>query len=370
MDYYYKDYIIERTYVGKPDSIWVKPGNKRVQIGLLTPKDVDAKDLVVHWGSTDSVILTIDHTLDKQSIIIDNLVEQDYVFNAYTRDKLGNHSLPMELSTTVYGDNFKSTILPLVLNYSVVFPDSIALVWDTAPSLETLFGSEIQYTDNAGIQQTFISPLKPITIFHDADPNKPISVRTAYIPDSNAFEYFYTEPVVLDMVATKKSSLTFSSAGYKDAAYVDFKFVRTFLSQDVPAPIGKDIDMCYALGGGSRGNFFTMDGTGFSAFTPEWQSGIASWPVRNVTKLKLERNGTALSIYDGLDELNRSQMIAAYDNSTAVESTRLSSLAVNDIIFLHSADRGIYVAIKVISTPPDITGAPGNFVIDFKVSRP
>ena len=63
-------------------------------------------------------------------------------------------------------------------------------------------------------------------------------------------------------------------------------------------------------------------------------------------------------------------MIDAYEGSAGAASTRLSSLAVGDIIFLNSADREIYVAMKVVGTPPPVSGALGDFTIEFKVSRP
>lgn len=369
-DHYYKDYVIQRTYIGKPDSIWIQPGDQRVQIGMLTPKDAEARDLVIHWNNTDSVVLPIDHDAETQAVIIGGLEERSYVFNAYTIDRKGNRSLPMELSTTVYGDAYRGSIRDRNLSHSVVFPDSIALVWNAA-QLETLFGVEIEFTDKDGEkQQVFSRASTLVSVFHDADADEPISVRSVYRPHVNAFEYFYTDPVEVDLAATKRSSLTFSSNGYLDAVYVDFKLVRTFLESEVPVPMAADIDMCYALGAGSRGNLFAMDGDGFGAFAANWQALINSWAVQNVGRLKLNRGAAALALYDELDETDRSQMVAAYEDSESVPSTRLSSLRVDDVIFLHSVDRDLYIAIKVTGTPPAENGALGNFVIDFKVSRP
>lgn len=155
-----------------------------------------------------------------------------------------------------------------------------------------------------------------------------------------------------------------------DAPTFGVLYVQTFLEANVPTPVGADIDMCYALGAGSRGNMFAMDGTGFSAFASAWQAAINAWDVRNVARLKLNRGEDALTLYEGLDENNRTQMIAAYENSSATASTRLSSLMVDDIILLHSSDRGLYVAMKVLATPPAVSGAPGNFTVEIKVSRP
>src|SRR5690606_17197972 len=189
MDHYYKDYVIERTYVGKPDSIWVQPGDQRVRIGILTPKDAEAKDLVISWG-TDSMVVPIDHNVERQFILVEDLEERDYVFNAYTIDRKGNRSLPIELSTTVYGDAFRNTMRERNLSYSVVFPDSIAIIWTEATLLpEALLGNEIEFTDNAGVKQNiFVPRTQMITMLHDADPDKAITLKSAYRPHANAFE--------------------------------------------------------------------------------------------------------------------------------------------------------------------------------------
>lgn len=372
MDHFYKDFVIERTYIGKPDSIWVQPGDNRVQIGMLKPKDVEAKKIVVNWNDgVDSVVWDIDPKLEKQFFIIDNLDERDYVFNAYTLDGLGNRSLKMELLSPVFGDNFRSNIKEISLSHSVVFPDSIAFIWNSLGQLESLYGVEFEFTDKRGDkQQIFASVETGISIIHDVDVYKPVYLKTVYRPHENAFENFFTDPLLVDFNETAKSILTFSSDGYLDAMYVDFRFVRSFLIDDVPEPVGTDIDMCYALGAGSRGNLFTMNGNGFSAFSADWQNTINQWPIRNEVEIKLMRGDEALSLYDDLNEYDRQTMVDAFNNSESFTSARLSSLVIDDVILLHSVRRKLYVAMKVLGTPPPVNGALGDFVIEFKVSRP
>lgn len=370
MDHYYKDYIIERAYVGKPDSIWIQSGDKRVKISLVAPKDREAKDLVVRWGAgMDSIIVPIDHDLERQSFLIEGLEEGSYIFNAYTRDGKGKRSLPIELSSQVFGASFRNTIQDRVLSHSVVFPDSVALLWNAMNS-ETLYGVEIGFTDKKGVKQTVFSrSTSLVSIFQNADPNKQVTVRTAFRPHQNAFEYFYTNPVDINLITSKRNSLLLVSSEYKNAEYIDFNLVRIFQEAAVPKPVGADVDMAYTLGSGSRSNLFTMDGVGFTAFSADWQNIISQWPVKNAARLKLNRGASALTLYNGLDETNRNQMVAAYDNSTATAQDRVSALLVNDVILLRSTDRGLYVAIKVVSVPPATSGVYGTLGLEFKVSR-
>lgn len=371
MDHYYKDYVVERTYIGKPDSIWVQPGNQRVQIGILTPKDPAATKLVVRYGG-DSSVMNIDRTIDVNTMLIENLDERDYLFNAYTVDDSGNRSLMMELNTPVFGSSFASTLRERTFSHSVRFGDSLAVVWNSAALFpENFIGTELGFTDRSGESHiVFVSKDDNVSILHNPDINLPVTIQSLYSPHENAFENFYTTAEELDVVASRRTSLTFSSTTYTDAMYIDFKYVQMYLEANVPTPVGADIDMCYALGAGSRGNLFSMDGTGFSAFASNWQAAINAWDVRNYARLKLDRTAAAKDLYEALDENNRQQMIDAYEGSAGAASTRLSSLAVGDIIFLHSADREIYVAMKVVGTPPAVSGALGDFTIEFKVSRP
>lgn len=367
-DHYFKDYIIERTYVGMPDSIWIEPGDGRALIGWRVPKDGQAKDMIIRWSSNDSIVVAIDHNANKQDVIIDGLDERDYVFTAYTTDRLENYSLRMELSAPIFGENYRRSIRERVLSHSVVFPaDSIALVWNNLGQQETLFGVEIEFTDKEGSRQNaFSSASEELKILNNVDTDQKISFTTVYRPHENAFDNFYMDPVMIDLLETKRNTMTFSSDGYLDAVYVDFNLLRTFLIDKIPRPVGEVIDMCYALGAGSRGNLFAISGTGFSAFASIWQDQITNWSVRNYAGMKM----STVSVYESLDERDRSQMISAYEDANADIKDRLFSLAVNDVVLLHSADREIYVAMKVLGTPPPVNGALGDFVIEFKISRP
>lgn len=369
MDHFYKDYIVERDYIGKPDSSWVQPGDKRVQVGFITPKDTRAKNVVVKWGDGDSVVFPIDYKVDRQTYIINNLNEQSYVFNLFTKSEDGLLSLPTELSTTVYGDNFRLSMKDRELSHTVVFPDSVAIIWKPL-SVDYLFGSEVEYQDKAGaIKKVMVRPNTNISILKDVDTSKDMIVKTAFLPNEKAFEYFYTPSLAVNTVNSQRRSLKLVSTAYTDAEFIDFKYVRVFLESAIPGPFGKDIDLCYTLGGSSRSNLITIDGTGFSAFATAWQSNIGVWGVRNVGRLKVLKGAAAVSMYNNLDETNRSQMAAAYTNGIATEANRVFPLAVDDIVLLNSSDRKIYVAMRVTATPSSTAGVYGTLSFDFKVSR-
>src|SRR5699024_9630274 len=141
---------------GKPDSVWVQPGDQKALIGMLTPRDAEAKQVTIKWSASDSLTFPINRDHETQEYIIENLSENDYTFNIFTEDGTGNRSLEIEMSTKVSGDNFRNSIQNRQLSHSVVFPDSVALFWASRFS-ETLVRSEVEFTDKNGQSQKIIS---------------------------------------------------------------------------------------------------------------------------------------------------------------------------------------------------------------------
>ena len=368
MDHFYKDYIISRTFTGKPDSIWIQPGHNRVQISWLTPKDPAAKDVVVYWNSgADSVKVPIDRTVDTARLIIDNLEETDYSFNAYMKDDVGNRSVVMELNTPVYGDIFQSTVREREANHTAIFPDSTVIIWNALQS-DTFYGNEIEYTDNAGNTKTAFAPANAVTTtLKDVNNSKPVSIRTVFLPEPNAVDAFYAEDKTVDLIEGEMHSIQLGAPEWQATEYIDFKLVRVFGADDVPDPKAVDIDMAHTMGASSKHNIFSMDGDGFSAFSGDFQALIDSWLTNNVGILTyVGGDAAAQAIYDGLVETDRTQMVAAFESAKASEGeeTRLTLLEEGDIIFLHSVDRDLYVAMKVTSS------GELNLDLELKISRP
>ena len=369
MDHHYKDYVISKTYTGKPDSIWIQPGNERVQISWLIPDDPAAKDVVVYWNNgTDSVKVPLDRTVDTGRLVIDNLDEAEFTFNAYIKDAVGNRSVVMELNTPVYGEIFQSTVRDRAASHTAIFSDSTVIVWNSLQG-DTFYGNEIEYTDLTGNLQTiFIPAMETTTTIEDIDNSKTILTKTIYLPEPNALDRFYGEDITVDVAESEKHTLHFTGALWDNAEYVDFNLVRIFNQDDIPEPKADIIDMTHVVGSGSKHNLFTMDSENFGVFTPDFQSLIDQWPINNPGTLTyLGNDAAAQAAYDNLDEKDRDQMIAAFEAAKTAHGTtdRLTLLEEGDILFLHSVDRNLYVAMKVTFVEPDT-----EMDVELKISRP
>lgn len=371
-DHFYKDYIIERTYVGKIDSVKIMPGENRMKLLWLNSKDLSAKNLIVYWNDKkDSVLTPINNKTDTSSFIIDNLEEGDYTFNIVSTDAKGNRSLPIEKNTTIYGKTYKNGLINQGIDHVVLFKDSAVILWNYVQVEPLLLGNEIEYTDKDNKKQVVFAPLNSlITTIYNVDTAKIASARSLYKPDPKALDDIYSKTVEYKLSEMQVHSLRLvSNSSWEEAEFIDFKLVRVFKADEIPSPQAQDIDLSHLRGGGSKHNLFTINSPNFSAFASSYQASVDAWDIQNKAEMIFIGGGTeANAIYDGLDANDIAAMEQAYQNAENVYGAgtdRLTKLNTGDIVLIHSEDRELYVAIKVAYSEPD-----GIMDLEFKVTRP
>ena len=371
-DHFYKDYIIERTYVGKVDSVWIKPGENRMKMYWLNSKDLSANKLVLYWNDNkDSVIAPIDHAQDTGSFLLNNLEEGDYLFNIISTDTKGNRSLPIEKSVTIYGNTYRNGLLNQGIDHVVLFRDSAIILWNSIGTKTLLMGNEITYTDKDNKEQIVFAPHNSlITTIYNVDTTKEASVRSLYKPDGKALDDIYSNSAEFRLAEKEIHSFRLvSNSAWENGELIDFKLVRKFTESNMPSPKAKDIDICHLRGGGSKHNFLTINSANYSAFGSSYQDAVNSWSIRNKSVMIKMGNGTqAKNVYDGLNEFDKDGMEEAFENAKmeyGAGTERLTLLNTGDIILIHAIDRQMYIAVKVAYSEPD-----GIMDIEFKVSRP
>ncbi|THU39631.1 DUF5013 domain-containing protein [Niastella caeni] len=202
----------EIIYTAKADSARVYPGNKRVQVSWLLITDPTITTSKVFWKNhTDSVVIAVNRTssIDTMRVFINNLPEGNYDFEVYNYDKDGNSSIKVEVSGTVYGDVYTSSLLARAVENAELLNNNGEITWGDADSSTGVIGMQLKYIDiNNNTHDTVVKAIykDQVTVLPGLMPGAPVQYRTLYKPAVLAIDTFYTSyenlPVKADVTAT------------------------------------------------------------------------------------------------------------------------------------------------------------------------
>lgn len=215
MDSSYAEFLEggEKVYSGRPDSLVALSGNGRVKLYwdlIADPKIVKCK---VFWNNkNDSLEVPVEGLVGRKrfEVIIPNLAEGTYTFEAYSYDDKGNRSIKIETIGNVYGETFSSSIgnRPLDSAVYVLEPKKLAVTWFGANAQVAVI--DLVYTNLANVEKTIKikkvpNPLNPnrakIWMVTDsiADYKKGTSFkyRTGYLPEVSSVDTFFTAYAVV-----------------------------------------------------------------------------------------------------------------------------------------------------------------------------
>lgn len=187
------------TYAGKMDSVKIFSGRNRVKVSGLFTSDPNIVKYRVFWNSRqDSVEVAVTRTtgVDTANLIIPKLTEGVQSFEIRTYDKMGNSSVPVYVSASVFGDLYQSSLVNRgVADASYQSADGSALItWADVNSDAGVQNMELAWTDTSGTahdttvasaltkQTTSLPAFKLETLFN---------YRTAYLPNPTAIDTFY-----------------------------------------------------------------------------------------------------------------------------------------------------------------------------------
>lgn len=188
----YEDYVVPNglIYPGPAQNPIAYPGDKRIKISWLRGTDPRVQKARIFWNNyTDSVELPVAANIDTVSYIIDPIAENTYSFFIHTYDDEGNMSVPIELSGTVYGDNYRNLLTNRLLKSTYYDGQDLKLNWGIAESTEA--GISLSWKDTNGNNQTMnVDPLETETLLPFFDIDMPLLYSTTYKPDSLAIDLF------------------------------------------------------------------------------------------------------------------------------------------------------------------------------------
>lgn len=177
----------EIIYTNKVDTLTTFSGNKRIKIQGYISNAFNVNEIVVTWNkgqnSKTFPYTKSSNTIDKLELIIDNLEEQAYQFEVYSKDADGNKSIKMTTFGSVYGENYRSNLEPRAINkFSFNMASNSATVTFKL-SDELTRRTEIKYTDLAGAEVIkTLAPEATSIVLDQLDIDKPVVYRTFYVP--------------------------------------------------------------------------------------------------------------------------------------------------------------------------------------------
>jgi hypothetical protein len=185
----------ERIYAPKVDSVSPGPGDKRIEMEVfIHTRRIDF--IRFFWNArADSFDYRIRHQTGAFNVMIEHLEEREYLFEIVSFDQFGNPSLPVEVSSLAYGENYQRYlanrgIASITCNAD---GDEVLIEWLGLP--EDAVFTTLRYTDRNGNGQTIVTPAsESVTRI----PDRSVSVSefryvTSYRPAKNSPDTFDSE---------------------------------------------------------------------------------------------------------------------------------------------------------------------------------
>lgn len=191
----YKEFVKDgtKTYPGKALDFKAHSGLNRAK---LTWKNIDAKvdRFLVYWNNQqDSLVVPAiksNGSHDSFSVVIDELVEDNYVFKVMSYDNKGNKSIFEEAQVKVYGNDYIESLLNRGLKSATSISGNATLIWGNAE--ETEVEVEISYKDNLGADRVVkMDKTDTLVNLPNYVNGTKFSYKTAFLPDSMAIDKVY-----------------------------------------------------------------------------------------------------------------------------------------------------------------------------------
>lgn len=189
----------EIVYLSKPDSVKFLAGKNRVYFECVLRNAPNITSIDIFWNrGKDSHIIPVTPStgIYKLNAWIPDLEEQSYTFEVQTSDSYGQHSLMTTGFANSYGEMFQMSLVNRPYRGFALTDRnkevSVELSWINAA--ERLVWSEIRYNDkNDNTRVIRALPADVVTVCEDATVNSVFECRSAFLPETDAVDTFYTE---------------------------------------------------------------------------------------------------------------------------------------------------------------------------------
>ena len=204
----------EIIYAAKVDSVISRPGNERIQLDLSVASQ-RIETIRIFWNDyADSSDVHIGNQIGTFPVLLNDMEEKGYVFQLISIDKDGNRSLPVEVTGTVYGNNYQTSLSNrMIKSITALLDGTLTISWSGI--VDNGLYCNLSYVNTSGDQiDKIILMSETTTVLTDLASD--IEYNTAFLPDSAAIDTFYTDFVVKKVYADiDKSDWTATADSYE-----------------------------------------------------------------------------------------------------------------------------------------------------------
>ncbi len=181
----------EATAPGKVDGLTAYPGKNRAMVEFSVP--ADAVKGKVFYNNGDFKEFDVTGTV--QSIIIDDLSEEEHILRVVTINASGQVSDPRAVRAKVYGANYEETLRPRrwkdQVNHS---PTSIEIFFD--PAFENETDVVVFFTNTSGAKDSVeMSADQNSVVLNNVDLDEPYYFYSRYKPEASSIDHFFSANV-------------------------------------------------------------------------------------------------------------------------------------------------------------------------------
>lgn len=170
------------------------PGKNRVKLSWKISPDAGITKCRVYWNTElKSVDVAVSSGKTDMEVIVNNLVENNYVFSVSAYNAAGNSSEKVSVSEHSYGDIYESSLKNRTLKSVAINENALTAMisWDSAEP--GLVRSEVKYTDAFATEHLVkVLPAAENTTLENFEAGRKFEYRTLYLPDALAIDTFYT----------------------------------------------------------------------------------------------------------------------------------------------------------------------------------
>lgn len=202
----------EIAYPGKPINVIAQAGNKRVRLRVVLGTDPAITKIKTYWNSRADSLETPVVRSDADTVnifVTQHLNEGTNNFEVYTYNNKGDKSIVTNVSGTMFGDSYLSTVPTAnrsVTSVQVSAYQKAIITWGNALTSEQFI--EIKYTDANGVAKTLLAPSQPVTTVPSYKFGTEITYRSLYAPEATAYDMMSVAPSTVDLTKATYTSVT------------------------------------------------------------------------------------------------------------------------------------------------------------------